>query len=115
MGRRPLIALVFVAAGLLASCGSSAATVSLGPDEPVTTTEPLRTTLLESAPVTLPPSARPPGVSASAKGYDVAGTDGIWIEPNGDAVVVGCSEGLDPGPMIRANAIPGYRGVWTCT
>ncbi|MGN6694185.1 MAG: hypothetical protein ACTHN0_08405 [Aquihabitans sp.] len=116
MGRRTIDTFVVgLAAGLLASCGSSAATVSVAPDRTVTTTEPLRTTLLRTDPVLLPAGDRPAGVSAEAKGYDVAGTDGVWIEPNGDAVVVGCSDPeQDPSPMIRASGIPGYRGVWTC-
>jgi hypothetical protein len=117
MARRTIVTLLLVlAAGLLASCGSSAATVSVSPDRTVTTTGPLRTTLLRTDPIPLPAGDRPAGVSARAEGYDVAGTDGVWIEPNGDAVVVGCSDPeLDPSPMIRASGIPGYRGVWTCT
>lgn len=114
MGRRPILlpALVLAAAALLGACGSADGPV--GPDSPVTTTAPLRTTLLESAPVTLPPSStRPAGVDASALGYDVAGTGGVWIQPNGDAVVVGCAA-ADPDPAIRAAGIPGYRGVWRC-
>ncbi|MCU1370944.1 MAG: hypothetical protein JWO77_2138 [Ilumatobacteraceae bacterium] len=80
----------------------------------MTTTDPSGTTLLETAPVTLPASARPAGVSVDAIGYEVTGTDGVWIETNGDAVAVGCTV-EDPGSAIRAAGIAGYRGIWTCT
>lgn len=116
MRRRPTLAIVILlGAVLLGGCGSAASDGSASDaDRPVTTTAPLRTTLLATAPVTLPDRDRPQGVSPSATGYEVAGTDGVWIEPNGEAVVVGCAS-PDPSPAIRAAAIPGYRGIWTCT